>query len=169
MKKQVNDINWGIILVSALMLLPLLLFPQNSFAHPGNTASDGCHYCRTNCASWGEVQGARHCHGGYTAPVPTYSTPTTKPTVKPTVKPTITPTPTFRPSPSPSPTPDVFGKTEVETTPTPEPQVEGASDASSVLGSLVGGAMLLGGGYWGLKWLARVTAPKEDTTPPPTD
>ncbi len=95
--------------------------------------------------------------------------PTPKPTVKPTVKPTITPTPTFRPSSSPSPTPDVFGKTEVETTPTPEPQVGGASDASSVLGSLVGGAILLGGGYWGLKWLARVTAPKENTTPPPTD
>lgn len=34
-------------------------------AHPGRTASDGCHYCRTNCAYWGEAAGARHCHGGY--------------------------------------------------------------------------------------------------------
>lgn len=33
-------------------------------AHPGNTASDGCHYCRTNCDYWGEVYGERHCHGG---------------------------------------------------------------------------------------------------------
>ena len=31
-------------------------------AHPGRTASDGCHYCRTNCAKWGEREGARHCH-----------------------------------------------------------------------------------------------------------
>jgi hypothetical protein len=36
-----------------------------SFAHPGRTASDGCHYCRTNCGSWGVPYGQRHCHGGY--------------------------------------------------------------------------------------------------------
>ncbi|MBC6414076.1 MAG: hypothetical protein GDA45_03975 [Chromatiales bacterium] len=33
-------------------------------AHPGRTAADGCHYCRTNCAAWGEVHGTRHCHNG---------------------------------------------------------------------------------------------------------
>ncbi|RJG38278.1 hypothetical protein D1Z90_19200 [Motilimonas pumila] len=33
-------------------------------AHPGRTASDGCHYCRTNCSYWGEVAKARHCHSG---------------------------------------------------------------------------------------------------------
>lgn len=33
-------------------------------AHPGGLADDGCHYCRTNCDEWGEVEGARHCHGG---------------------------------------------------------------------------------------------------------
>ncbi len=33
-----------------------------SYSHPGNTASDGCHYCRTNCATWGVPQGQRHCH-----------------------------------------------------------------------------------------------------------
>lgn len=32
-------------------------------AHPGRTASDGCHYCRTNCSSWGVPANARHCHG----------------------------------------------------------------------------------------------------------
>jgi hypothetical protein len=42
-------------------LLVLLAGPAT--AHPGRTAADGCHYCRTNCASWGEVEGARHCHG----------------------------------------------------------------------------------------------------------
>lgn len=40
-----------------------------TFAHPGNTASDGCHYCRTNCDRWGVPWNARHCHGGYSAPV----------------------------------------------------------------------------------------------------
>lgn len=31
-------------------------------AHPGRTASDGCHFCRTNCSSWGVPQNQRHCH-----------------------------------------------------------------------------------------------------------
>jgi hypothetical protein len=34
----------------------------NASAHPGRTASDGCHYCKTNCAKWGVPAGARHCH-----------------------------------------------------------------------------------------------------------
>lgn len=33
-------------------------------AHPGGTAADGCHYCRTNCDRWGVAWGERHCHGG---------------------------------------------------------------------------------------------------------
>ena len=32
-------------------------------AHPGRTASDGCHYCRTNCDQWGVPWNVRHCHG----------------------------------------------------------------------------------------------------------
>lgn len=32
-------------------------------AHPGRTASDGMHYCRTNCESWGVPYGQRHGHG----------------------------------------------------------------------------------------------------------
>lgn len=35
-------------------------------AHPGNTASDGCHYCRTNCDKWGVPWNERHCHNGST-------------------------------------------------------------------------------------------------------
>ena len=31
-------------------------------AHPGGLASDGCHYCQTNCSSWGVRVNARHCH-----------------------------------------------------------------------------------------------------------
>ena len=36
---------------------------QVAFAHPGRTAADGCHYCRTNCSSWGVPWNERHCHG----------------------------------------------------------------------------------------------------------
>ncbi len=32
------------------------------FAHPGGTARDGCHYCRTDCDKWGEAKNRRHCH-----------------------------------------------------------------------------------------------------------
>ena len=45
-----------------LALLGLALTVSPAFAHPGNTATDGRHYCRTNCAKWGEVEGERHCH-----------------------------------------------------------------------------------------------------------
>jgi hypothetical protein len=33
------------------------------YAHPGRTAADGCHYCRTNCAQWGVPYGERREHG----------------------------------------------------------------------------------------------------------
>jgi hypothetical protein len=42
----------------------LTSLPAISLAHPGNTASDGAHYCRTNCDYWGEAYGERHYHGG---------------------------------------------------------------------------------------------------------
>jgi hypothetical protein len=63
-------------LVILTVLTIMLTLSNTVYAHPGNTAADGCHYCRTNCAKWGEVSGARHCHGGYTAPsAPVYTTP----------------------------------------------------------------------------------------------
>lgn len=46
-----------------LIALVVVLTASTAVAHPGRTAADGCHYCRTNCARWGEVEGARHCHG----------------------------------------------------------------------------------------------------------
>ncbi len=47
-----------------LILLGLLFITSASLqAHPGRTASDGYHYCRTNCDKWGEVAGQRHGHG----------------------------------------------------------------------------------------------------------
>lgn len=48
-------------LASALLVSTFLLSGTAS-AHPGGLASDGCHYCRTNCAAWGETYGTRHCH-----------------------------------------------------------------------------------------------------------
>lgn len=70
------------ILVSFIIFTMTIAFPSFSFAHPGNTASDGCHYCRTNCARWGYTYGTRHSHGGNTcncnAPVdPLYCRPPT--------------------------------------------------------------------------------------------
>ena len=44
------------------VLLASVLTASLSAAHPGGRAADGCHSCRTNCAQWGEVAGARHCH-----------------------------------------------------------------------------------------------------------
>lgn len=88
--------------------------PREAYAHPGNTAADGCHYCRTNCDRWGVPYDERHCHGGATAPAPQQpapaiaATPTPVPTVKPTatpkpsVKPTVKPSPSLTPSPSAS-------------------------------------------------------------------
>jgi len=39
-----------------------ILFSHLVSSHPGRTASDGCHYCRTNCTKWGVPWGERHCH-----------------------------------------------------------------------------------------------------------
>jgi len=53
----------------AMFVLFLFLSPNLAFAHPGRTASDGCHYCRTNCDKWGVPWGVRHCHGRMEEPV----------------------------------------------------------------------------------------------------
>ena len=52
--------------VALSILLGALAVPATSLAHPGNTAADGCHYCRTNCSKWGVKWNERHCHGGST-------------------------------------------------------------------------------------------------------
>lgn len=44
------------------LLVLLIVVPQLASAHPGNTAADGCHYCRTNCDKWGVPWNERHCH-----------------------------------------------------------------------------------------------------------
>ncbi|MFA7209371.1 MAG: hypothetical protein WC120_03715 [Parcubacteria group bacterium] len=51
-------------ILACVILLGMIVFSDNAFAHPGNTASDGCHYCRTNCDKWGVAWNERHCHEG---------------------------------------------------------------------------------------------------------
>jgi len=64
---------------SFVLWLALLVVGSLSVAsaHPGRTAADGCHYCRTNCDSWWEEWNVRHCHGGSSEPVNTNTTSTT--------------------------------------------------------------------------------------------
>ena len=50
-------------MINKVVIFLLLVITQATFAHPGRTASDGCHYCRTNCGSWGVPWNERHCHG----------------------------------------------------------------------------------------------------------
>lgn len=58
------------------LFFALLVLPNLTNAHPGNTDSSGCHTCRTNCPSWGLSYGEYHCSGGVSAPsAPSYSYP----------------------------------------------------------------------------------------------
>lgn len=62
------------IIALALFTLSILISTQTVVAHPGNTASDGAHYCWTNCSYWGYEYGTRHSHGEpeyYYTPTPT--------------------------------------------------------------------------------------------------
>jgi hypothetical protein len=56
-----------------LAVVGLLFVASPALAHPGNTAADGCHYCRTNCSSWGVPWNTRHCHRRYSYSPPVYS------------------------------------------------------------------------------------------------
>jgi len=49
--------------IAAFLALVAALTASPAWAHPGGLAADDCHYCRTNCEKWGEVEGERHCHG----------------------------------------------------------------------------------------------------------
>src|SRR3989344_2601640 len=56
---KINQIALWLIFICFISLAPTLVW-----SHPGRTSSDGCHYCRTNCGSWGVPWNERHCHGG---------------------------------------------------------------------------------------------------------
>lgn len=49
-----------------IILLCMFIVPVDVYAHPGGLNSNGCHYCRTNCAKWGLNQDEYHCHSGNT-------------------------------------------------------------------------------------------------------
>lgn len=52
--------------IKLIIVLTFLFYLNmiNIIAHPGNTDSNGCHTCRTNCSSWGLAYNEYHCHGG---------------------------------------------------------------------------------------------------------
>ena len=59
-----------------LLAVLLVLLALDAAAHPGRTAADGCHYCRTNCDRWNVEADKRHCHGGGSSPTSTTQTQT---------------------------------------------------------------------------------------------
>jgi len=45
-----------------IFLVFWIILPTKVFAHPGRTDINGCHICKTNCASWGLKDGEYHRH-----------------------------------------------------------------------------------------------------------
>ena len=50
------------LLRSALLAIVFLAAAAAGLAHPGGRASDGCHFCRSNCEKWDLEKDERHCH-----------------------------------------------------------------------------------------------------------
>ena len=48
--------------IKVLLAVSLILVVTATMGHSGKTATDGCHYCRTNCLQRGVLEGVRHCH-----------------------------------------------------------------------------------------------------------
>lgn len=139
------------IIIFLTFFVILLAFTTNVSAHPGKTAADGCHYCRTNCDSWGVPWNERHCHGGgstsgggdtsggNTSGGSTTTQTETIPTTKPIIynAPTSTPRPTKTPTPTPLKTIDVLRKIRRENTVN-----RGITWASLIRSSLSGSSVL---------------------------
>ena len=61
-------------LLRVTVAICFVLTSSMAIGHPGDTDYEGCHYCWTNCYSWGEVYGEKHCHPGeYTSTQGNYS------------------------------------------------------------------------------------------------
>ena len=58
------------LMLVTVLLLTIAVVPV--MAHPGGTADDGCHFCRSNCSKWNVEVDKRHCHnaGGGSAATP---------------------------------------------------------------------------------------------------
>lgn len=52
------------VLRTAILAMVFGLLASVASAHPGGRASDGCHYCRSNCEKWNLEKDERHCHNG---------------------------------------------------------------------------------------------------------
>ncbi len=166
------------VLITTLLVVFLSKTPV--FAHPGRTASDGCHYCRTNCDKWGVTWNARHCHGGTVStpsprveqtPTPIIITPTPPPIPSPSpfLKPPPSPSPS--PSPSPIPSPSLSPSPSPSLSPAPQqsPEVKGVTEEQEVeplsnkeaIGFLGFLGALFGGLGWGIYKLLRKFASKK--------
>lgn len=139
-----------------LFLLLFFLFTPVTYAHPGNTASDGCHYCRTRCDYWGEAWNERHCHGGSSDTLPvqktqTYEPPTVIPTkyILPTQVTTKTPIKTATPTklPSKSLRPENTTTLEPSKEPTKEPSKEVKGDSTKKESVEVAGTEIQSGDF----------------------
>lgn len=55
----------AVFILSIIFVCLILILRINVVeGHPGRTDSSGCHYCRTNCESYGLSYGEYHCHNG---------------------------------------------------------------------------------------------------------
>lgn len=149
------------ILAPALLLF---LLPSNILAHSGRTDSSGGHNCSAKSISKGLCTGY-HYHNGGSVPVPAYAPViTARPATQKPSTPKPTPEPTQAPTSTPTSTPEVLG-ISATTEPrlpsaTPQVEVKGSTDSNPV-GFLAMMGLFLFGGYRGLKWLARKTAPQD--------
>lgn len=148
------------ILLTIILLLFPLIFSNSVIAHPGRTAADGCHYCRTNCDSWGVPWNERHCHEGGTVQGVQESAPVLyPPTNTPIPWPTWTPVPTYTLVPTNTriptvistsiPTKNVLSAETENPTPTVIPQTQTSGNPS--LAGFISLLIIGGGGYWFLK------------------
>ena len=67
------------LLRSALLAIVFLAAAASGHTHPGGRASDGCHFCRSNCEKWDLEKDERHCHDdGSNTPAPNAPEPPPK-------------------------------------------------------------------------------------------
>jgi hypothetical protein len=76
----------GAVILFAVMSLSVVL-PGHAIAHPGDTDSRGGHVCQTDCAKWGEVDGAYHLHRSRPYPAAWSTAPSPTPAASPDEEP----------------------------------------------------------------------------------
>jgi micrococcal nuclease len=104
------------LIVILFVLFSFFVFASRIDAHPGRTAADGCHYCRTNCASWGVPSNERHCHGGGSALIETAPIESAAVVAQPIQQQPVIQKPTYAPPKLPTriPTPTPYTETELD-------------------------------------------------------